>query len=59
MTAPRHGDVPACRAPATAMHFSLAGDVHACCQNGDYSYGNVNEQRLREIWVGSLRRAMA
>lgn len=41
------------------MHFSLAGEVHACCQNGDYSYGNVNEQRLREIWVGTLRRAMA
>lgn len=51
--------IPACRAPSSAMHFSLTGDVHACCQNGAYSYGNVNEQRLREIWVGTSRRAMA
>lgn len=51
--------VRACLAPAVAMHFGLVGHVHACCQNGRYSYGAVAEQSLVEIWSGEARRAMA
>ena len=40
------------------MHFSLAGDVHACCQNGTYSYGDVTTTSLVDIWEGARRRAM-
>lgn len=55
---PRPGG-PTCLAPAVAMHFGLVGHVHACCQNGRYSYGAVAEQSLAEIWSGDARRAMA
>jgi MoaA/NifB/PqqE/SkfB family radical SAM enzyme len=41
------------------MHFSLAGHVHACCQNGAYSFGDVAETPLVDIWEGMLRRTMA
>lgn len=48
-----------CRAPELAMHFSLAGHVHACCQNGAYSFGDIAETPLIDIWRGLLRRTMA
>lgn len=48
-----------CLAPAVAMHFGLQGHVHACCQNGAYSFGAVSERSLAEIWAGTRRRAMA
>lgn len=41
------------------MHFSLAGHVHACCQNGAYSFGDIAEDSLVEIWDGLRRHVMA
>lgn len=41
------------------MHFSLAGHVHACCQNGAYSFGDISETPLAEIWDGLKRHVMA
>ena len=35
------------------------GEVYACCStrgNAAYSYGNINEQSLKEIWHGDRRR---
>ncbi|MBL8774572.1 MAG: SPASM domain-containing protein, partial [Acidimicrobiales bacterium] len=50
---------PACRAPQVTMHFSVAGNVHACCANGTYSYGDATMKPLVDIWEGARRRAMA
>ena len=48
-----------CRAPAVAMQFTFTGTVHACCQNGESSYGDARAQTIAEIWDGRPRRAMA
>lgn len=40
------------------MHFGFAGHVHACCQNGVYSFGDVTQAGLHEIWNGMRRHAM-
>ena len=57
LSAPPEG--PTCRAPAVAMHFTITGEVHACCQNGAYEFGDVRTQTLGEIWGGLARRSMA
>jgi MoaA/NifB/PqqE/SkfB family radical SAM enzyme len=48
-----------CQAPAVAMHFTVTGSVHACCQNGAYEFGDVRTDTLQDIWEGIARRAMA
>jgi len=48
-----------CRAPSVAMQFSFYGTVHACCENGTNSYGDIRHQTIAEIWNGMPRRAMA
>lgn len=53
------GDRPTCRAPATSLHLSVAGTVHACCENGDHELGDLRTQTLAEVWGGARRRAMA
>ena len=59
VSAARSADERTCQAPAVAMHFTITGEVHACCQNGAYEFGDVRSQSLDEIWDGSARRAMA
>ena len=40
------------------MHFSPVGKVLACCQNGDYSFGEVATSSLQDIWQGMRRQRM-
>lgn len=51
-----------CRAPFTSMYLDQHGSVRACCQNTDHPLGNVQTQRLADIWrspaAGELRAAM-
>jgi MoaA/NifB/PqqE/SkfB family radical SAM enzyme len=47
-----------CRAPAVNLHFSIAGTVNACCENGRYDLGDVTTQTLEQIWHGDARREM-
>lgn len=49
---------PICRGPAVSMHFSPVGKVLACCQNGDYSFGEVATSSLQDIWQGMRRQRM-
>jgi MoaA/NifB/PqqE/SkfB family radical SAM enzyme len=53
------GPTLTCRAPAVAMHFTITGEVHACCQNGHDEFGDVRTDTLAEIWEGVQRRSMA
>jgi MoaA/NifB/PqqE/SkfB family radical SAM enzyme len=41
------------------MHFTISGEVHACCQNGAYQFGDVRTDTLGEIWAGVQRHSMA
>ena len=58
--APTPGAAPVtCRGPAVSLHFSIAGTVHACCENGTYLLGDVRTDTIEEIWHGAARREMA
>jgi len=56
---PPGAEVVTCRGPAVSLHFSIMGTVHACCENGIYSLGDVRADTLDEIWHGAPRREMA
>ncbi len=52
-----------CYAAHASMYFDQLGNVRACCQNSDWTMGNVTTRSLREIWrgddAGALRRALS
>jgi len=58
----KKGFQSACYAPFVSLFFTTQGRVLACCKNGSFVLGNVQQQRLREIWNGEkierLRRAL-
>jgi MoaA/NifB/PqqE/SkfB family radical SAM enzyme len=51
-----------CYAPYVSMYFTSVGDVIACCKNQSFVLGNVQRDRLKDIWNGAktnqLRKAL-
>ncbi len=41
-----------CYAAHVSMYFDTLGNVLACCQNTKYPVGNVQTERLPDIWNG-------
>ncbi|MEZ6038652.1 MAG: tetratricopeptide repeat protein [Planctomycetota bacterium] len=48
----------ACYAPFASLYFHTNGDVVACCKSTHHVLGNVQQQRLPEIWRGERIREM-
>jgi MoaA/NifB/PqqE/SkfB family radical SAM enzyme len=52
----------ACYAPFVSLYLNTTGAVQACCRNQTFILGNINDQRLTEIWNGgkidALRKAL-
>jgi radical SAM protein with 4Fe4S-binding SPASM domain len=47
-----------CYAPTIAMYFNIYGEVLACCQNTKDILGNINNNRLDEIWNSANRKEL-
>jgi len=41
-----------CYAPFVSLFFTTHGKVLACCKNGSFVLGDVQQQRLSDIWNG-------
>ena len=54
------GEVIGCssRRDTDWLHISPKGDVFLCCNDYDmeYTYGNINQQSIKDIWLGSKRK---
>lgn len=48
-----------CFASLTLSVISANGDVSACCDRRDITFGNVNEKPFREIWLSAIHREKA
>lgn len=44
-----------CLAPKKSMIFSFDGNVYLCCENKQYSIGNVETTSVHDIWFGEKR----
>lgn len=44
-----------CFAPKKSMLFSFDGNVYVCCENKQYSIGNIQTESLHDIWFGEKR----
>jgi radical SAM protein with 4Fe4S-binding SPASM domain len=45
-----------CFAPQKSMIFSFDGSVYVCCENKQYSLGNIKEESVHDIWFGERRK---
>ncbi len=45
-----------CFAPQKSMIFSFDGSVYVCCENKQYSLGNVQQDTVHDIWFGEKRK---
>jgi radical SAM protein with 4Fe4S-binding SPASM domain len=48
-----------CYAALSLAVISANGDVSACCDRRDLTFGNVNEKPFREIWLSAEHRQLA
>ncbi len=44
-----------CFAPKKSMIFSFDGNVYLCCENKQYSIGNITSETVHDIWFGEKR----
>lgn len=44
-----------CFAPKKSMIFSFDGSVYVCCENKQYSLGNITSKSVHDIWFGEKR----